>query len=107
MSDHYKLSNKINFPPMSPTDIKRILYPKQKSSFIERGKKKLWSIKHRHWKDNPSKEKISSRCINTKHQKIQKPWKILKKKFILKKGLFLKISYFNFIFSLFRSKTYI
>lgn len=88
MSEHYKLSNKINIPLMSPSDIKRILYPKQKSSFIERGKRKLWSIKHRHWKNNALKEKKTSRSINTKYQRIKKPWRIISKKFILKPGLF-------------------
>lgn len=75
MSEHSKLSNKINFLIMSPSDIKRILYPKQKSSFIERGKKKFWSIKHCHRNHNTSKERKALR-----YQKIRKSWRIINKK---------------------------
>jgi hypothetical protein len=86
MSEHYKLSNKIDFPIMSPSDIKRILYSKQKPNIIERGKKKFLSMKHRH--RNASKEKRISRCINSRYQKIHKPWRIISKRFISKPGRF-------------------
>ncbi len=94
MSEHYQLSNKIDFPIMSPSDIKRILYSKEKSSIIERGKKKFWSIKHRH----TSKEKRALRYINSRYQKIHKPWKMIRKKFVFKPGRFdriILISYLN------------
>ncbi len=81
MSEHYKLFNKINFCNMSPSDIKRILYPKQKSSIIERGKKKIWSIKHRHRNSNTLKEKRISRCIHTKYEKT---WRMISQKFVSK-----------------------
>ncbi len=99
MSEHNKLSNnKIDFHLMSPSDIKRILYPKERSSIIECGKKKLWSIKHYHRKSNTSKEKrITLRYINTKYRKIRKPWRNISKRFISKPGLF-EIFRFEFLF---------
>jgi hypothetical protein len=98
MSEHYKLSNKINFSIMSPSDIKRMLYPKQKSSMIERGKKKLWSIKHYHHNNNTSKRKRVSRYINSRYQKIHKPWRIISKRFVSKPGLFKIHSFILFLY---------
>jgi hypothetical protein len=69
---------------LSPSDIKRILYPKDRSNIIERGKKKFCSIKHRHRINN---EKKISRYFHTKYyHKIHKPWRMITRRFISKSG---------------------
>lgn len=93
MSEHYKL----DFPKMSPSDIKRIFYSKERSNMIERGKRKFWWIKHRH---RTSNEKKISRYIHTRYHKIHKPWRMITKRFRSKPGLFLN-SIFYFLYWLF------
>ena len=79
MSGRCKPPNKIDFLCMSPSEIKRILYPKDQSNLIERGKKKIWSIKHRHRKRDLAKPK--------RYPNLSKRWRMLTKRFSNKSGL--------------------
>lgn len=89
MSDEQqcKSPRRIDFLCMSPSEIKRILYPKDKSGLIERGKKKIWSIKHRHRKRGTTKDQRTSPRHCTQYTHLSKPWRMLTKRFGTKSGL--------------------
>ena len=89
MSERCKSPRRIDFLCMSPSEIKRILYHKDKSSLLERGKKKIWSIKHRHRKRRTTtKDQRTSPRLRTRYSNLSKPWRMLTKRFVSKSGSF-------------------